>query len=325
MLEKVKKKELFPVVLAPMEDISDPPFRRICRSMGADWVFTEFISSEGLIRNAEKSMIKLDIANEERPVAIQLFGHDPQNMAMAAEIAENAAPDFIDLNFGCPVKKVVRKNAGAALLKDLHLMEKIALNVVKSTKIPVTAKTRLGWDNSSINILETIKILQECGVQAISVHARTARQMYGGKADWSYFEKIMAIPGLLVPIIANGDINSAENALYMKQNYQIHGVMIGRASIGNPWIFKEIKAFLAGETKISKTSPEEKIRICRQHLIDSVAWKGEMLALNEMKKHYKYYFRDFESIKKNRIRLFSAKSQSEALDILDEIAASATI
>lgn len=308
----------FPLLLAPMEDISDPPFRELCKIYGADLMYSEFISSDGLIRDAVKSLKKFDFSDFERPLGIQIFGHDIETMKKATEIAENANPDLIDINFGCPVRKVVKKGAGAALLSDIPKMVMIAAEVVKSTKLPVTIKTRLGWDETNKPIVEVAERMQDVGVKAITIHGRTRAQMYIGKADWSLIGKVKENPRMFIPVFGNGDIDCPQKAIEMKQKYNIDGVMIGRASIGNPWIFKEIKSFLQNN-EIINVSLREKIAVCKQHILKSVAWKNEKIGVAEMRKHYSHYFKGLYDFKKLRIKLMKASSLNAVLDVISEI------
>ena len=309
----------YPVFLAPMEDITDPPFRRICKKFGADIVYTEFISSEGLIRDAHKSLQKLDFNDSERPIGIQIFGHDSESMKRAVEIAERSNPDLIDINFGCPVRKVVNKGAGAAMLKNIPLMIKITEAVVKATHLPVTVKTRLGWDENSINIEEVALRLQDTGIKAITIHGRTKKQLYGGKADWTLIGKIKSNPQIYIPVIGNGDIDSPEKAKEMIEKYNVDAIMIGRAIIGNPWIFREIKDYLEHGTKLPPPSVDERINICKQHLESSVEWKGEKRGVFEMRKHYGNYFKGLFNFKQFKIKLVSVERLEEVVEILEEI------
>lgn len=302
-----------------MEDISDPPFRVICREMGADLVYSEFISSEGLIRNADKSTVKLDIFEGERPIAIQVFGHDEESMKEAAGIIERANPDIIDINFGCPVKKVVKMGAGAGALQDLTKMIKITESIVKSTDKPVTVKTRLGWNSENIHIVELCERLQDAGVQAVALHARTAVQMYSGNADWSWFIKVKENPRFHIPLFGNGDVRNAQDAKKMIEEYAVDGVMIGRAAIGNPWIFRETRSYLQ-KGEISKPpSIQQRAQICKKHLLGSVKWKGERLGILEMRKHYRAYFAGIQGIKTYRQKLVESNEITMLLDILDDL------
>jgi nifR3 family TIM-barrel protein len=276
----------FPLLLAPMEDVSDPPFRAVCKDNGADLMFTEFISSEGLIRDAIKSRQKLDIFEAERPVGIQIFGGDEEAMAMSAKIVATVHPDLLDINFGCPVKKVVTKGAGAAVLKDLGLMTRLTEAVIRSTSLPVTIKTRLGWDVDTINIEEVAERMQDIGVQAISIHARTRCQLYKGEADWSWIAKVKNNPRITIPVFGNGDIDSPEKALEYKNRYGVDGIMIGRAAIGYPWIFDEIKHFFKTGEHLPPPTIEQRIAVIKKHLEASLAWKGNIAGINEMKRHY---------------------------------------
>ncbi|TAN20293.1 MAG: tRNA dihydrouridine synthase DusB [Chitinophagaceae bacterium] len=309
----------FPLLLAPMEDVSDPPFRALCKEQGADLMYTEFISSEGLIRDAIKSRQKLDIFDYERPIGIQIFGGDDESMALATQIVDTTHPDLVDINFGCPVKKVVCKGAGAAILKDLPKMVKLTSAVVKSTHLPVTVKTRLGWDENSKNIEEVAERLQDAGIQALSIHGRTRTQMYKGNADWTLIGKVKNNPRINIPVFGNGDVLTPPQALAMKNKYGVDGVMIGRAAIGYPWIFREIKYYL--ETGILMPPPEmdERINICKSHLRKSIAWKGEVLGVLEMRRHYTNYLKGLPNIKEFRLKLVSAKQGEEVEAILNDI------
>lgn len=298
----------FPLLLAPMEDVSDPPFRRLCKMHGADLMYSEFISSEGLIRDAIKSRKKLDIFDYERPVGIQIFGGDEEAMAMSARIVETVNPDLVDINFGCPVKKVVCKGAGAGVLKDIDLMVRLTKAVVSSTSLPVTVKTRLGWDSTSINIDEVAERLQETGIKALTIHARTRAQMYKGEADWEHISRIKQNPNIEIPIFGNGDIDSPEKALEYKQKYACDGIMIGRAAIGYPWIFNEIKHFFKTGDHLPAPKIEDRLLAVRQHAEWSAEWKGERLGLVEMRQHYSNYFRGvphFKDFRKKFLEVFS--------------------
>jgi tRNA-dihydrouridine synthase B len=309
----------FPLILAPMEDVTDPPFRSVCKMYGADVLITEFISSEGLIREAVKSTMKLSFAEEERPIGVQIFGHDIRSMMKATEMAEKARPDFIDINFGCPVKKVVVKGAGAALLTDVPKMIRLTEEVVRSTSLQVTVKTRLGWDETSKNIVEVAEKLQDTGIRAISIHGRTRSQLYGGKADWTLIGKVKENPRMQIPIIGNGDINSARVAKEMKDRYGVDGLMIGRAAIGNPWLFREIKAFLTDGTLLPPPSLDERIRILKLHLELGTKYKGEIKTILEIRKFYSGYFRDLPDFKKYRMKLMTAGNITEVNHIISAI------
>lgn len=309
----------FPLILAPMEDVSDPPFRALCKENGADLMFTEFISSEGLIRNALKSKKKLDIFEYERPIGIQIFGGDINSMKQAVSIAEQANPDLIDINFGCPVKKVVCKEAGAGMLKNIPKMVTLTEEIVKSTKLPVTVKTRLGWDEYSKQIVEVAERLQDVGIAAISIHGRTRVQMYKGEADWTLIGEVKNNARMHIPVFGNGDVNSPEKALEMKNKYGVDGIMIGRASIGYPWIFKEIKHFLQTGKHLPPPKLFERVEAAKKHLLDSVKWKGEKQGVLEMRKHYGNYFRGIPDFKNHRIKLVSFNSVNELLSTLEEI------
>jgi tRNA-dihydrouridine synthase B len=309
----------FPLLLAPMEDVSDPPFRAVCKDNGADLMYSEFISSEGLIRDAIKSKQKLDFSEEERPFGIQIFGGDEEAMAMSARICETVNPDLVDINFGCPVKKVVSKGAGAGVLKDIDLMIRLTESVVKSTKLPVTVKTRLGWDDQTKNIEEVAERLQDVGVKALSIHGRTRAQLYKGEADWTLIGKVKNNPRIKMPIFGNGDIDSPQKALEYKNRYGIDGIMIGRAAIGYPWIFREIKAYLKDKTILPAPSLEERIAVCKKHLHKSVEWKGPIVGINEMRRHYTNYLKGLPGIKEFRYKLVTLTSPESINEVLDQI------
>ena len=302
-----------------MEDITDPAFRAICRKYGADLMYTEFISSEGLIRDAIKSIRKLNISDFERPIGIQIFGHDINSMKKAAELAEAAQPDLIDINFGCPVRKVVSKGAGAALLKDINRMIEMTKVVVQSTSLPVTVKTRLGWDEKSKIIAEIAEQLQDTGIKALSIHARTRSQIYSGIADWTLIGEIKNNPRITIPIFGNGDIDSPKKALEMKEKYKVDGLMIGRASIGNPWIFKQVKEYLINGNLIPEPDLHERIAVCKEHLLLSVKEKGERTGILEMRKHFKGYFKGVKNIKEYKISLLQTPTLPVTIDLLEKI------
>lgn len=308
----------FPLLLAPMEDVSDPPFRRLCKMHGADLMYSEFISSEGLIRDAIKSRKKLDIFDYERPVGIQIFGGDEEAMAMSARIVETVNPDLVDINFGCPVKKVVCKGAGAGVLKDIDLMVRLTKAVVSSTHLPVTVKTRLGWDSTSINIDEVAERLQETGIKALTIHARTRAQMYKGEADWEHISRIKQNPNIEIPIFGNGDIDSAEKALDYKQKYACDGIMIGRAAIGYPWIFNEIKHFFKTGEHLPEPTISDRLLAVRQHAEWSAEWKGERLGLVEMRQHYSNYFRGIPHFKEFRKKFLEVFTMEEMNSLIKE-------
>ena len=309
----------FPLLLAPMEDVSDPPFRRLCKSHGADLMFSEFISSEGLIRDAIKSRQKLDIFDYERPVGIQIFGGDEEAMAMSARIVETVNPDLIDINFGCPVKKVVCKGAGAAVLKDIDLMVKLTKAVIRSTNLPVTVKTRLGWDDNSINIYEVAERLQDIGVQALSIHGRTRAQLYKGEADWAEIARVKNNPRITMPIFGNGDINSGEKALEYKNRYGVDGIMIGRAAIGYPWIFNEIKHFFATGEHLPAPTMSDRIEAAKNHLTWAIEWKGERVGIVETRRHYTNYFKGISNFKEYRQKLVTTDDAEGLYDAFAEI------
>ena len=309
----------FPLLLAPMEDVSDPPFRYVCKQYGADLMYTEFISSEGLIRDAIKSKQKLDIFEYERPIGIQIFGGDEEAMALCAKIVDATNPDLVDINFGCPVKKVVCKGAGAGVLKDIDLMVRLTKAVIKSTNKPVTVKTRLGWDESSINIMEVAERLQDVGIQALSIHGRTRAQMYKGHSNWKYIADVKNNPRIKIPIFGNGDIDSPEKALEYKNTYGVDGIMIGRAAIGYPWIFNEIKHFIRTGEHLPRPTMANRVEVCRTHLKKSVEWKGEKLGILEMRNHYANYFKGIPHFKETRTKLVMTPTFNEISDVLDEI------
>ncbi|MBN9313378.1 MAG: tRNA dihydrouridine synthase DusB [Chryseobacterium sp. 39-10] len=306
----------FPLLLAPMEDVSDPPFRRLCKMHGADMMYSEFISSEGLIRDAMKSKKKLDIFDYERPVGIQIFGGDEEAMALSAKIVETVEPDLVDINFGCPVKKVVCKGAGAGVLKDIDLMVRLTKAVVISTHLPVTVKTRLGWDTDTINIMEVAERLQEVGIKALTIHARTRSQMYKGEADWSYISKVKNNPNIEIPVFGNGDIDSPQKALLYKQKYDCDGIMIGRAAIGYPWIFNEIKHFFKTGEVLPEPTITQRLEAVRQHAEWSAEWKGERLGLIEMRQHYSNYFRGiphFKDFRRKFLEVFTLQEMDAVI------------
>ena len=309
----------FPLLLAPMEDVSDPPFRALCKELGADMMYTEFISSDGLIHDAEKSLKKLDIFDYERPIGIQYFGGQLDSMIRAAAMVEAANPDVIDINYGCPVAKVACKMAGAGLLQDIPKMIELTAAVVKSTSKPVTVKTRLGWDDSTINIVEVAERLQDVGIQALTIHARTRKQMYKGEADWSWISKVRNNPRMTIPIFGNGDIDSPQKALEYRNRYDVDGMMIGRAAIGYPWIFREIKHFFNTGELIDAPSVSERVEAVRKHLHRAIEWKGEKLGLWETRQHYTNYFRGLPNIKPFRMRLVTLNDAPSVFQVLDEI------
>lgn len=310
----------FPLLLAPMEDVSDPPFRRLCKAHGADLMYSEFISSEGLIRDAIKSRMKLDIFDYERPVGIQIFGGDEEAMAMSAKIVETVQPDLLDINFGCPVKKVVCKGAGAGVLKDVDLMVRLTKAVVKSTSLPVTVKTRLGWDENSINIDEVAERLQDVGIQALTVHGRTRAQMYKGHSDWSHIARVKNNPRIHIPIFGNGDIDSPEKALEYKNKYGLDGIMIGRAAIGYPWIFNEIKHYFTTGEHLPVPTIKDRVEAARNHLLWSMEWKGERLGIVEMRRHYTNYFKGIPNFKEYKTRLVTTDGRDDLLQVFEDIA-----
>lgn len=311
----------FPLLLAPMEDVSDPPFRAVCKDNGADLMFSEFISSEGLIRDAIKSRQKLDFEEEERPFGIQIFGGDEEALGMSARICETVNPDLVDINFGCPVKKVAMKGAGAGVLKDIDLMVRLTASVVNSTSLPVTVKTRLGWDDHTKNIEEVAERLQDVGIKALSIHGRTRSQMYKGEADWTLIAKVKNNPRINIPIFGNGDIDSAEKALEYKNRYGVDGIMIGRAAIGYPWIFNEIKHFVKTGEHLAPPTVEQRVEVCRKHLHKSYKWKGPKVGIFEMRRHYANYLKGLPNIKEYRSKLVTMMTVEEIDSVLDEIVA----
>jgi tRNA-dihydrouridine synthase B len=310
----------FPLLLAPMEDVSDPPFRALCKEHGADILYTEFISSEGLIRDAEKSIMKLDIYDFERPIGIQIFGNEITSMRLAAEICERAKPEFIDINYGCPVKKVADKGAGAGILKDIPKMVAMTKEIVDATNIPVTVKTRLGWDEETKYIVEVAERLQDVGIKALSIHGRTRKQMYKGEADWTLIGEVKNNPKMHIPIFGNGDVDTPEKVAEVKNKYGVDGVMIGRAAIGYPWIFNEIKHFLKTGEHLAPPSIADRVIACKQHLKHSIEWKGQILGIAEMKRHYTNYFKGIPHFKDYRIKMVTSESEKEIQSLLDEVA-----
>ncbi|HKK74246.1 MAG TPA: tRNA dihydrouridine synthase DusB [Saprospiraceae bacterium] len=309
----------FPLLLAPMEDVSDPPFRALCKEQGADMMYTEFISVEGLIRDASKSVQKLDIYDYERPVGIQIFGAEIDSMTRAAEIVEEAQPEVLDINFGCPVKKVVCKMAGAGILQDIDRMVSLTDHIVKSTNLPVTVKTRLGWDDNTKYIEEVAERLQDVGIKALSIHGRTRKQMYKGEADWTLIGKIKENPRIHIPIFGNGDIDSPQKAMEYRNRYGVDGIMIGRASIGYPWIFRDIKHYFATGELLPAPDIHERVAAVKRHIQHSIEWKGEKLGVLEMRRHYTNYFRGYPHIKAFRQKLVTEHDPSILFEVLDSI------
>ena len=309
----------FPLLLAPMEDVSDPPFRALCKDNGADVVYTEFISSEGLIRDAAKSVQKLDIYEKERPVGIQIFGSNIDAMLRSVEIVEATKPDIIDINFGCPVKKVVCKGAGAGILKDIPLMVSLTEAMVKHTSLPVTVKTRLGWDHDSIQIVEVAERLQDVGCAAISIHGRTRAQMYKGDADWRPIADVKNNPRMHIPVFGNGDVNTPERAIEMRDQYGLDGAMIGRASIGNPWFFNQVKHFIETGTHLPTPTISQRVAVARRHLEMAIAWKGETLGVLETRRHYTNYFKGIPHFKEYRTRMVTSNRSEDVFSTLNEV------
>ena len=308
----------FPLLLAPMEDVSDPPFRALCKEQGADVVYTEFVSSEGLIRNAAKSVMKLDIYEKERPVGIQIFGANMESMLQTIDIVEKSKPDIIDINFGCPVKKVVSKGAGAGILKDVCLMEKLTAEMVKRTNLPVTVKTRLGWDHDSIKIVEVAERLQDVGVKSIAIHGRTRAQMYKGNADWKPIAEVKNNPRMHIPVFGNGDVNTPEMAVKMRDEYGLDGAMIGRATIGNPWFFKQVKHFFETGEYYRPITMQERVEAARRHLQMSIDWKGEVLGVFETRRHYTNYFKGIPDFKPHRMKMVTSDASEDVFAAFNE-------
>lgn len=309
----------FPFLLAPMEDVSDPPFRALCKKYGADLMYTEFISSEGLIRDAAKSRAKLDIFEYERPIGIQIFGSEIESMRQAAEITEAANPDLIDINYGCPVKKVACRGAGAGILQDIPKMVEMTKEIVDTCSLPVTVKTRLGWDENSKYIVEVAERLQDVGIQAISIHGRTRAQMYKGEADWSLIAAVKENPRMHIPVFGNGDIDSPQKAMEYRRRYGVDGIMIGRASIGSPWVFREMKHFMETGTLLPPPGMEERIAAAKEHFEKSIEWKGERLGVVEMRRHYANYFKGLRDFKQHRLALVTLDDAQDIRDKLDEL------
>ncbi|MCI0920461.1 tRNA dihydrouridine synthase DusB [Sphingobacterium rhinopitheci] len=309
----------FPLLLAPMEDVSDPPFRYVCKQNGVDLMYTEFISSEGLIRDAAKSLQKLDIFEYERPIGIQIFGGDIESMRQSSEICSAAKPDLIDINYGCPVKKVVCKGAGSSLLQDIDKMVAMTKAVVEATNLPVTVKTRLGWDDNTKNVYEVAERLQDAGIKALAIHGRTRAQLYKGQADWSMIRDVKQNPRIKIPIFGNGDVDSVDKAAAWRQEYQVDGIMIGRAAIGYPWIFREIKHFFATGERLAGPTIAERVDVCKTHLIKSIEWKGDKTGVFEMRRHYANYFKGIPNFKENRMKLVGLNNYEDILEVLEDI------
>ena len=309
----------FPLLLAPMEDVSDPPFRALCKENGADVVYTEFISSEGLIRNAAKSTMKLDIYEKERPVGIQIFGANLDSMLQSIDIVEKTKPDIIDINFGCPVKKVVCKGAGAGILKDIDKMEMLTKEMAKRTNLPLTVKTRLGWDEKSIKIVEVAERIQDAGAQAITIHGRTRAQMYKGFADWRLISDVKNNPRMKIPVFGNGDVSSPEKAVEMRDKFGLDGAMIGRASIGNPWFFNQVKHFFKTGEHLPQPTINERIDMAKAHLKMAIKWKGEKLGVLETRRHYSNYFKGIPDFKKYRTIMVTSDFSNDIFNLFAEL------
>ncbi len=318
---KIKDIELgeFPLLLAPMEDVSDPPFRKLCKEYGADVVYTEFISSEGLIRNARKSVQKLDIYDSERPVGIQIFGHDLDSMLRTVEIVAESKPDFIDINYGCPVKKVVNRGAGAGILKDIPRMVELSEAMVKHTNLPVTVKTRLGWDHDSVEIIEVAERLQDVGISAIAIHGRTRAQMYKGEAAWEPIANVKNNPRMHIPVFGNGDINTPEKALLIRDKFGLDGAMIGRASIGNPWFFNQVKHFLKTGKHLAPPTIAERVHVAKRHLEMATDWNGDIVGMLETRRHYSNYFKGIANFKEYRLKLVTAPTKEDVFRVFEEV------
>ena len=309
----------FPLLLAPMEDVSDPPFRALCKKYGADVMYTEFISSEGLIRDATKSVQKLDIFEYERPVGIQIFGADVESMKKATELCEKVNPDIIDINYGCPVKKVACKGAGAGILQDIPKMVSMTKAIVDSTQLPVTVKTRLGWDDNTKYIVETAERLQDVGIKAISIHGRTRSQMYKGEADWTLISEVKNNPRMHIPVFGNGDVDSPQKAVDYREKYGVDGIMIGRASIGNPWFFNQVKHFIKYGYEAAKPTLAERVKVVLEHLDFSIKWKGDRVGIVEMRRHYANYFKGIPNFKPIRNQLVTLDDKEELYAVIKDI------
>ncbi len=309
-----------PLFLAPMEDVTDPSFRYMCKKFGADVVYTEFISSDGLIRDAWKSRAKLNIDDAERPVGIQIYGHLIEPMVEAARIAESACPDIIDINFGCPMKKIAGRGAGSGMMRDVPLMVEMTRQIVNAVKVPVTVKTRLGWDEDSKNIEEIALRLQDVGIAALTIHGRTRAQLYRGDADWTLIGKVKNNPAIHIPIIGNGDIDSGAKAREMFDRYGVDGVMIGRATYGRPWIFREVRHYLETGEVLPQPSVVERVAIAKEHLAKSIEIKGERVGILEMRRHLSNYFKGLPNFKDTRFKLVTLNDPAELVEVIDSIA-----
>ena len=310
----------FPLLLAPMEDVSDPPFRALCKEQGADVMYTEFISSEGLIRDAAKSMMKLDIYEKERPIGIQIFGANLDSMLQAVDIVEKTKPDIIDINYGCPVKKVVCKGAGAGILKDIPKMVSLTKAIVERTKLPVTVKTRLGWDHDSIQIVDVAEKLQDVGAQAISIHGRTRAQMYKGDADWHPIAAVKNNQRMHIPVFGNGDVDTPERAVMMRDEFGLDGAMIGRASIGNPWFFAQVKHYFKTKEHLPPPTIKDRVEMVRRHLQMAIDWKGDKLGVFETRRHYTNYFKGTPHFKEYRLQMVTLDNASQVFEVFDQVA-----
>jgi len=309
----------FSLWLSPMEDVTNPPFRRICKRFGADILVTEFVNSDAIVRQIDKSLLKFQFAEMERPLAIQIYGNTEDVMIEAAKIAAEAKPDFIDINWGCPVKKIAGRGAGSGILRDVPKMLRITEGIVKAVNLPVTVKTRLGWDQQSKVIADIAEQLQDTGIVGLSIHGRTRCQLYTGDADWTLIGEVKNNPRIRIPIFGNGDIKTPEDALSAKNKYGVDGILIGRATIGHPWIFREIKHFFETGEHLPPPTIEERVDVCREHLLACIEWKGEGKAIGEMRKHYSTYFRAIPHFKPLRIELLQAKELDKILELFEKI------
>ncbi|MBO7199815.1 MAG: tRNA-dihydrouridine synthase [Bacteroidales bacterium] len=308
----------FPLILSPMDDITDLPFRSLCKPYGVDMLITEFIAADGIIREADKSRKKMTFSENERPIAVQIFGHDELSLLQSLDFVEAVEPDFIDINWGCPVKKVAGRGAGSGILKDIPKMIAITDAIVKKSKLPVTVKTRIGYEETNKPIVEVAERLQDVGVQALSIHGRTKTQMYKGDADWTLIGKVKENPRMIIPIFGNGDVTSAEVALEKKNRYGVDGILIGRGAIGNPWIFEQTKRVISGLPQ-REIPIAERVEVCKKHLFAAIEWKGERTAIMEMRKHYGGYFKGIPDFKQFRIPLVTYSTLDELLPIFTDI------
>lgn len=305
-----------PLFLAPMEDVTDPSFRYICKRFGADMVYTEFISADGLIRDARKSLEKLNISDSERPIGIQIYGNEIEPMVEAALVAEAAGPEVIDINFGCPVKKIAGRGAGSGMMRDVPKMVEMTRRIVQAVGRPVTVKTRLGWDEESKNIVEIALRLQDVGIEALTIHGRTRAQMYRGEADWTLIGEVKNHPEMRIPIVGNGDIDSGPKAALMRDRYGVDGLMIGRATFGRPWIFREVRHFLETGEVLRQPTVRERVELAREHLAKSVELKGERTGVLELRRHLSSYFKGLPDFKQTRTLLVTEPTAEGVLALL---------